>query len=180
MHLVLSRRVYVYIFGPLVGLLLLWLVATLLGLRFNNSSSAPVGLYYEITNSPSVDNYVVINMKGNSQAEIAADREYFNRSSNGDLLLCKRIAALPGDIVNINNDGFITVNGMVIENSKLKDADSLGQSLTSTNVYPFNVPEGHYFVMGLTVRSFDSRYFGPVKDSRIQAVVVPLLTWSDQ
>lgn len=60
--------------------------------------------------------------------------------------LTKRIIAVPGDWVDISSDGTVSVNGQELTEPYLPDgAKSRG---TCDLVFPYQVPEGRYFVMG--------------------------------
>ena len=59
-------------------------------------------------------------------------------------LLRKRVIGLPGDIVNVDADGFVYVNGNIIDEPYVVDR-ALGESDIT---YPCHVTENHYFVLG--------------------------------
>jgi type IV secretory pathway protease TraF len=102
-------------------------------------------------------------------------------SSNGTLpygkcpetnaaLLLKPVRALPGDVVRISHGNPATVNGIPLPNT-----------IASEKLPAW--PDGKYIVKDDEVwvfsshseRSFDSRYFGPVKIANIQDRAFPLL-----
>jgi len=59
-------------------------------------------------------------------------------------ILIRRVIAMPGDWVNINDNGTVTVNGILLEEPYV-EKPSRGQ----INIeLPYQVPEGKYFVMG--------------------------------
>ena len=59
-------------------------------------------------------------------------------------LLLKRVIGGPGDMISIDNDGNVTVNGKLLKEPYV-DKKALGEcDLT----FPYQVPEGRYFVMG--------------------------------
>lgn len=59
-------------------------------------------------------------------------------------LLLKRVIGGPGDMISIDNDGNVTVNGKLLKEPYV-DKKTLGEcDLT----FPYQVPEGRYFVMG--------------------------------
>lgn len=66
--------------------------------------------------------------------------------SSNNKILTKRVIAGPGDWVDIDQDGNVSVNGQELDEPYLPDgAKSRGQCDISL---PYQVPEGHYFVMG--------------------------------
>ncbi len=59
-------------------------------------------------------------------------------------LLLKRVIAGPGDIVDIDEDGNVSVNGVQLDEPYLTE-----KALGETDLdYPVQVPDGRYFVMG--------------------------------
>ena len=91
------------------------------------------------------------------------------QDENGkDKLLIKRVIALPGDKITIN-DGKVYINDKKYDESYLKDGYTTG------SVNNFKVPKGEYFVMGDNrVVSIDSRYseVGCVKKDAIKGRAV--------
>ena len=62
----------------------------------------------------------------------------------GNKLLVKRVIAVPGDWVNISEDGTVYVNDTELEEPYI-DAKALGQCDLKL---PYQVPESSYFLMG--------------------------------
>lgn len=59
-------------------------------------------------------------------------------------ILLKRVIGLPGDVITIDAEGMVSVNGIALEEPYVEDL-SLGQcDLT----FPYAVPENRVFVMG--------------------------------
>lgn len=58
-------------------------------------------------------------------------------------LLLKRIIGIPGDVISIDGNGLVTVNGEVLEEPYV-DEPALGECDLS---FPYQVPENRFFVM---------------------------------
>ena len=90
-------------------------------------------------------------------------------------LYVKRVIAVAGDRIEINNDGYVTVNGEMLDEPYVEE-----QSFGKTNIeFPYQVPTGTVFVMGDNrVSSVDSRdrEFGPVSREQIVGKLV-LKVW---
>lgn len=90
--------------------------------------------------------------------------------------MLKKVFGMPGDRVVISKDG-VTVNGRLIRNSKLDTLDPAGRRLPRFRM-DRTLSQGQVFLMSdYNRRSFDGRYFGPIKESNIISVVRPLFTW---
>ncbi len=65
---------------------------------------------------------------------------YFNNK-----LILKRIIGMGGDMIEIDEEGHVTVNGITLEEESYISEYALGQCDIE---FPFEVPQGEYFVMG--------------------------------
>jgi len=92
----------------------------------------------------------------------------------------KRIVGIGGDKLSIK-DKVVYINGEPINEPyvvyKNDDPNSFGFK-KGRNFGPITVPEGHFFVIGDNRdNSFDSRYFGPIEQSKIKGIVKTIY-WS--
>ncbi len=59
-------------------------------------------------------------------------------------VLVKRVIGSPGDWINIDSEGTVSVNGEVLDETYIT-----GKSLEPTDItFPYQVPENRYFVLG--------------------------------
>jgi signal peptidase I len=101
--------------------------------------------------------------------------------SIGDVLTYKtsgyrrqgRVVAKGGDVVDINDDGQLLVNGNVQEEEIFYLTEA---SPVSDVTYPYKVAEDSYFVLGdFRTSSFDSRDYGAVPEEDIDGKVITIL-----
>ena len=125
----------------------------------------------------------VLQVSGDSMNPTLQDRDIIvlvktDHMKTGDLcgfywqnkLLLKRIIGLPGDIITLDEDGVVTVNGEVLDEPYV-DELALGECDIK---FPYQVPENRYFVLGdHRATSIDSRssVIGCVEKSQIAGKV---------
>lgn len=91
-----------------------------------------------------------------------------------DVVLLKRIVAIPGDLVAVTQ-GRITIDGVETKpEHQIRITDGGGKDLP-----PTRVPEGQYLMVGDNRgESFDGRYFGFVERDRVRGRAFAVY-WSD-
>lgn len=153
--------------------LVLLLYAT--GIRINLTPSYPIG-FYRKANEPWHKNDLVMACLPKNTAVMAIDRGYLARSRNceGHTPVLKKVLAVAGDHVLVSDQ--VYVNGQPIPNTRLSRSDSSGRALESA----VGGETRHHDVWLLSDHfqsSFDSRYFGAIRDSLILFKVVPVWTF---
>lgn len=146
-------------------------------LVLNSSTSMPRGIYRTV-NKRLARGVIVGACIDGPYAKLAQERGYLNhgRCRSGIRPVMKFIAAVPGDSVEIRLSG-VSINGESIPNTPVLKADPFGRYLPNA-LGRYTVQPGEYWIIANHDQgSFDSRYFGPVKE--ILGVVEPLLTESD-
>ena len=91
------------------------------------------------------------------------------KDASGEYLI-KRIAGLPGDVMEVDREGHLTRNG-----AEVQETDVIyGLSETGDSVdYPYTVPEGSYFFLGDNRPvSMDSRMLGAAGKEEIKGKVI--------
>lgn len=159
--------------------------AVLVGLRLCLTPSLPLGVYRTVDGAP-VPGVVVMICLSEPTATVAAERGYVASGRpfgtedvcpGGVEPLGKRVLATGGDTVRLADFG-LAVNGRAVPRTGRLPRDSRGRPLP---LYPSGVHvvrAGDLWVVATDHRrSFDSRYFGPLPEENVLAVVRPLLTW---
>ena len=83
---------------------------------------------------------IVVSVKSSNMKTGDVIAFYYNNN-----ILVKRVMANPGDWVDIDKDGNVYVNNVLVEEPYLKKEKAYGE----TNIeLPYQVPEGKVFVMG--------------------------------
>jgi conjugative transfer signal peptidase TraF len=166
------RRVAFVAFGVSVATFQL---SGFLGLRINTSPSLPMGLY--ITTAQASANLVEF-CPAEPFATLSIVRGYRDPGTcpDGAAPLLKPIVARWGDVVEVSSRG-ISVNGALLPDTAPLPRDTKGRPLTAW-------PSGRYFVAPGTIwvassyhlRSFDSRYFGPILTTALRHRLKAFLT----
>ena len=81
-------------------------------------------------------------------------------------ILIKRVIGMSGDQIMLDEQGFLSVNGILLDEKYLSNIVRMTTDLT----YPYIVPDGQYFVMGDNrEKSMDSRMsqFGCITEDKI-------------
>lgn len=126
----------------------------------------------------------LLQVNGSSMSPTLADGEYVillqtKEVETGDIIgfhyggevLLKRIIGSGGDLIEIDPEGIVSVNGQELEETYLTEK-SLGKCQLE---FPYQVPEGMLFVMGDNrIVSMDSRLraIGCVEEAQIMGRVV--------
>jgi conjugative transfer signal peptidase TraF len=139
------------------------------GLRLNLTSSVPIGLY-RVTEDAKAAEFVEF-CPPEPFGSLSVLRGYREESEtcpdHGEPLL-KPIVAREGDVVESSAAG-ISVNGQFLPNTAAQRRDSAGRPMEARPFGRFSVAAGTVWVVSsYNVRSFDSRYFGPVTLTNIK------------
>jgi conjugative transfer signal peptidase TraF len=159
-------------------------LAHLAGLKLNTTISLPQGLYWSSIQDPKQlkRGDIVLacaDLKANL-VKTAIQRGYIHDYGfcPGDVVpLMKPVAAIPGDKVTVSREG-VRVNSNSIPHSESLDFDSEKRKLKPYPPGVYTVKPGEvWLISDYSNRSFDSRYFGPIRMSAVQGTAQPILIW---
>jgi conjugative transfer signal peptidase TraF len=172
------RQPRAHIFFGLITLgLALAVAADCSGLRFNLTSSLPIGLYRVTSDSPTIERgAIVLYCLPPRVAGFAHDRGYVPRGGpcpGGLTPIGKIVAALPGDMVVVTADG-IKVNGTLQLHSRPLGFDRWGNQLPRLSQASYLTHPGYLWLLSPSERSFDSRYLGELSAANVIARVRPV------
>jgi len=139
-------------------------------LIWNRTASAPTGLYW-LSDEPFTQGSWVVVSSQSAVAEWAEARGYVGK--NWPLL--KQIAGLPGDEV-CRNASEIRINNKPA--AIAKDVDSSGRNLPIWEGCSI-LQADELFLLTPHPASLDGRYFGPIKQTDLDGVAIPLMISQD-
>lgn len=94
-------------------------------------------------------------------------------AQSNDIQMLKRIAGKPGDVIRVDENGYLERNGERIEEPEVKFGYQGGDAVIQ---FPYTVPEGRYFYLGDNRPvSVDSRVLGAVREDAITGKVIGML-----
>jgi len=157
----------------LFGLLCFSLVV---GVRYNGTHSFPQGLYIVVHKHLEKGDLVLIKLPQAPIYDMARARGYLDVGWSPARHLLKRLVAVVGDRVTINALG-VEVNGITLANSAPLAEDASGFPLQFYSLQNYTLGVDEILMMSESRTSFDSRYFGPVRTTVLESIVIPLLTW---
>ena len=151
--------------------------ASSVGLRFNLTSSLPVGLYRVTHDSATIERgAIVLYCLPPPMGAFANKRGYVPRGGqcpDGLAPIGKIVAAITGDTVVVTTDG-ITINGMLQAHSRALASDLKGRQLPHLFARSYVVQRDYVWLLAPSERSFDSRYLGPLLARNVLARVQPV------
>lgn len=148
----------------------------------NISDSLPIGVYRRVDTEVKHGDTVLFCLM-ESPAKLALQRGYITKLwlNNGCPLnarsLMKPVVAIQGDTVVVNDSG-VSVNGVLIENSKPLAQDGKQRKMPTLTINKAVGEAMVWLVSSYNPYSWDSRYYGAVPTSNIISVIQPLFTFN--
>jgi conjugative transfer signal peptidase TraF len=141
-------------------------------LRINTSASLPVGLY-RVSRGGSFVEFCP------DDRGLSAERHYRARGvcSDGAAPLLKPVIGSRADEIVLSPAG-IAVNGKLLPRTAPLDHDTEGRPLLQWPAGRYTAAPGTLWVASsYNASSYDSRYFGPIRESSVRARLRPLIAW---
>ena len=162
-----------------IGLFVLSIAAKSYGIYINTTTSLPLGFYRIIDESIQKGAHVAFCPPQTDLFDDALARGYIGRGNcpGGYSLLLKRVVAMAGDTVLIDQAG-IFVNGEYLPNSAQLKIDAEGHALPQYRLQAVLEDSEYLLLSDLNPQSFDARYFGFIARDQIRQVVRPIFIWS--
>jgi conjugative transfer signal peptidase TraF len=144
----------------------------------NTDSAAPLGVYRVVSGEPKRGDLVAACLPIAISQEGLARGYLRTGACPGDAEpVGKIIGALPGDTVQVES-GWVSVNGVRFERSRMAERDSAGRPLRHVAWGKYLVGANQVWLFGFNDRrSWDSRCFGPVPLANVRGKLQPIVTW---
>ena len=149
------------------------------GLRFNTTASVPLGFYWLTVTSPRKGDLVLFCPPNSAIFREAQQRGYLGVGNcpNGTGYLIKKVMAVQGDIIAINDQG-VMVNSRLVSNSRPLTKDKQGRPLMPYMLHNYQLQENELLLLSdYNPYSFDGRYFGIVLKDNGCGVLKRLWVW---
>ena len=149
------------------------------GFRFNTSISYPTGLYRLTDASPAYrkGDLVLFCPPDNAVMQMALARDYIKPGTcqGGFTPVIKKVMATGGDVVTFDHQ--VSINARPVPQARMLPADGEGRPLPSPA--PRQLAPDTYLMLSdhRPVVSFDSRYYGPVPAKNVIGHIHPVFTW---
>jgi conjugative transfer signal peptidase TraF len=151
--------------------------ALAVGVRFNGTPSFPAGFYMVSGKHAGKGDLVLVDVSTLPEFTVAKSRGYLNVAYSPVGKIMKRLVGVTGDRVTIDSTG-VEVNGIRLKNSAPLKCDAAERPMVYYPLKDYVLGPGEVLLMSeFNPSSFDSRYFGPLHASTVEATVRPLWTW---
>ena len=131
-------------------------------LILNTTGSVPRGLWWKLGGPFQRGDIVAVPISA-FQSTSWVPEVYWRKNAWGKpKAFLKRVAGLPGEVVEAAEYGLIRVAGEVVQNSAPLSADRAGRPLRAFPL-PVTLASDEVWLLSDSPRGFDSRYLGPVR-----------------
>jgi conjugative transfer signal peptidase TraF len=150
------------------------------GVMFNHSPSLPIGFYRTQRDRLDRGDLVLACLPENA-SRLGLERGYLRVGlcPSGAEPVGKRLAAIPGDRFSIDADG-IRVNDELLAYSAPQPSDHNAQIMPTLRLVERTLTPAEVLLYRDLAESYDSRYYGAIPLTLVQARLEPLWTWGGE
>lgn len=144
-------------------------------LILNTTASVPVGLWWQVDGPLNIGDVVRVPVETFKSTDWVPE-EYWRKNAWGrNKAFLKRVAGLPGDLIEAGEYGLLRINGCIIHNSAPLSEDRAGRPLKAFPL-PIRLASDEVWLLSDSPRGFDSRYLGPAELKNLHKVM-PMKTF---
>ena len=143
-------------------------------LILNTTASVPIGLWWRVDGPLNLGDVVRVPIEAFKATDWVPEEKKKKNAWGNHKAFLKRVAGLPGDLIEVGDYGLLRINGHIIPNSAPLSADRAGRPLKAYPL-PVRLESDELWLLSDSPRGFDSRYLGPVKYEKCNKLV--LLPW---
>lgn len=147
-------------------------------MAMNTTDCLPLGFYRAVAPKPLAVGQTWTVCVPRRWTVYGLHRGYLNPGGacpGGSQALIKKIAALPGQTVNVTGHG-VFIDGKIWPMSAPLTRDTVGRPL-APDYGPHTIQPGTVWVMGLNPKAWDGRYYGAIPDKDLLSREKAVLTW---
>ena len=139
-------------------------------LILNTTASVPIGLWWRVDGPLNLGDVVRVPIEAFKATDWVPE-VYWRKNAWGDQkAFLKRVAGLPGDIIETGEYGLLCINGQLIPNSAPLSADRAGRPLKAYSL-PVRLESDELWLLSDSPRGFDSRYLGAAKLEKCNKII---------
>ena len=131
-------------------------------LILNTTASVPIGLWWRIDGPLTLGDVVRVPIEAFKATDWVPEVYWRKNAWGRPKAFLKRVAGLPGNIIEAGEYGLLRINGHLISNSAPLSADRAGRPLKAYPL-PLQLESDEIWLLSDSPRGFDSRYLGPAQ-----------------
>jgi len=146
------------------------------GISWSDTGSEPRGWYRITYETPGRGDFITFRLPDNLERE-GTSRGYFKSRWPFPLYLTKRLAALPGDTVDVTREG-VFINGVLWPLSAPLERDGTGRPM-NVRYGSYRVRPGCFLALSDSPRGWDGRYFGELPMTSLVGRTYRIWHWTE-
>ncbi len=136
----------------------------------NISPSVPLGLWLLSDDKITYGDVVQLPLDAFKFAEWVPEMYHVKDRNGVEMPYLKRVAGLPGDVIELSSEGYEIAAGKILLNSLPLSMDGSGNKL-ETFPLPVKLASDEIWLTSDKERGFDSRYLGPARIDQCKKIV---------